>query len=215
LNFLTRPLLPLALLLVSACATAHAHPADPPQFAQVPPEEISEPPAPDKPAVRQALAARRSMQIKRLQAYRNARLFPRNRVSDKVINVFRDEDGLLCAVANLIFLDGDLKLVAKTAKDDNYVRMGELEDGPVLDWILGSGFTQEEIAAIQLPDSPITNGDYDWFAEENARIIAHLDNVVKALVKNTEASLEIAAERALASNTVTAALIAPTPAPTS
>lgn len=181
------PALILTLLSALATDTVGAAPRD----------AIQMPPEPSRAAVREALAKRRALQIKRLKAYRDRGMFPRNRVSDDVINVFSDELGLLCAVANLIFLDGDLELVAKTARENPYVKMGKLESGALFNWILGSGFTIEEIAAIQLPDSPVRI-DVEWAARENARIVAHLDNVAKQLAKNADASLDAATDRLMA-----------------
>ena len=172
-------------LLLASLATAAAAPAEPPTRAEV----------------RAALAARRALQIERLEAYRKAGVFPRNRVSPEVINVFRDERGLLCAVANLIHLDGELALVAKTARENNYVKMGNLKSGALYEWILASGFTSEEIAAIQLPDSPVVD-DVDWETLENQRIVAHLDRVVRQLKASTEKSLDLAAGRLIASRGV-------------
>jgi len=177
-----RTLVPATLLVVALCTSAYGRTVQSE-------DSVPEPTLID---VRDALAKRRALQIKRLRAYKEARLFPRNRVSDGVINVFRDEDGLLCAVANLIWLDGDLELVEETAKDSNTIKMGTLESGPLYDWILYSGFTRDEIAAIQLPDSPITTR-HDWFARENTRIIAHLDTVEKLLTENQETALDTAA----------------------
>lgn len=153
---------------------------------------------PSRSDVRAALARRRALQLQRLRAYRDRGVFPRNRVSDDVINVFRDENGLLCAVANLVFLDGDLELVASTAKENNYVKMATLKKGALFNWILASGFTIEEIGAIQLPDSPVVD-DFDWEQRENARIIAHINAVSAQMIKDTEASLDAATDRLIAS----------------
>lgn len=151
-------------------------------------------PSPERVKLRTFLAKRRALQIQRLVAYRRARVFPRNRISQSVINVFRDERGLLCAIANLVYLDGRLGLVEKTAKENNTVKMGTLESGPLYDWILTSGLTQEEIAFAQLPDMPVGPGP-DWIERENERIVAHLEAVEKKLEENTAASLTIAVNR--------------------
>jgi len=180
-----RKLIPAVLLIAAITTSAQAR-----RLVDTMPQE----PIVTFSDVRDALAKRRTLQLQRLRAYKNARLFPRNRVSDNVINVFKDEDGLLCAVANLIFLDGELDLVAKTAKDQNYVKIGTLESGDLYQWVLASGFLKEEIAAIQLPDSPVLGGN-DWFVEENERIIAHLEEVENMLTNNTEDALDLAAER--------------------
>jgi hypothetical protein len=189
----------LALTLAAAPVRAHGPATTPEPIAMPEPAPAPAPsPAPavdpDREALRELLAARRALQIERLVAYRKAALFPRNRVRLGIINVFRDEAGLLCAVANMIFLDGRLALVARTAKENNHVQMGKLTSGPLHDWILTSGFTIEEIAAIQLPDRPIGHG-IDWEELENARIIAHLERVEERLARDTETSLNAAVDR--------------------
>lgn len=177
----------LILTLLSILATSSV-------FAAPRPAQVWEP---SREQVREALAKRRAVQLERLRAYRKRMVFPRNRISPQIINVFRDENGLLCAVANLIFLDGDKKLVEDTAKTNNTVKMGTLESGALFEWILASGFTIEEIAAIQLPDSPVLYGG-DWERRENMRILAHLARVDKQLVSSADASLELATDRIIA-----------------
>lgn len=192
---------PTLALLTSLATAAIAAPRT--DYAKPP----ADPPAlePTRAQVRAALAARRALQLERLRAYRDAGVFPRNRVSPDVINVFRDENGLLCAVANLIHLDGELALVAKTARENNYVKMGALEKGALYNWILASGFTSEEIAAIQLPDSPVVD-EIDWEQRENQRIIAHLDRVAKQLRLSTQKNLDLATDRLIAAGLARTAL---------
>src|SRR5262245_10437130 len=57
-------------------------------------------------AERRELAARRAVQIERLRAYREAGVFPRNLTRPALANIFVDERGVRCAVANLATLDG-------------------------------------------------------------------------------------------------------------
>jgi hypothetical protein len=154
--------------------------------------------------VRQHLADRRAENVARLVAYRDAGVFPRNRVSDDVINVFRDERGLLCAVATLIFEDGKLDLVEQIASTNDYIKLATVKDGPVMDWILDSGFTQEELAMIQLPDSPIVETPPEvrqsWVAKEDQRIRDHLTRAQQQLDANRDRSLDLAVTRYLATH---------------
>lgn len=171
----------------------------PTAMARSAPRRLMPPPPPpaatlDAETVKKLLAERRAMQIQRLRDFREARIFPRNRISRAVVRVFRDEDGLLCAVATLVSLDGLGALVELTALTDNTVEMGRLRGGLLLDWILASGFTQAEIAAIQVPDSPILRNP-EFFSAENERIVAHLMKIERQLIANTEASLEAATRR--------------------
>jgi hypothetical protein len=188
------PALTLTLLSILASATVFAAP-----------HKIRTP-TPSRAEVRDALIKRRAVNRERLRVYRERMQFPRNRISPDVINVFRDENGLLCAVANLIFLDGKLALVAKTARENNTVKMGELESGPLHDWILSSGFTIEEIAAIQLPDSPV-RFERDWEEMENLKIMAHLAGVETMLEKNDKQSIEMATDRLIAAGSVRTLLV--------
>jgi hypothetical protein len=76
-----------------------------------------------------------------------------------MLNVWRDDEYHLCAVANLIAKQGLDELVNTTAAGDNFVKIAEVTSGPLFDWVLTSGFTQEEIAMIQWPtwaqDDPV------------------------------------------------------------
>lgn len=57
----------------------------------------------------------------------------------------------ICAAATMIDKDGQHDLVAATAKSNNFIRLQNITEGPLLDWILTSGFTIEEIDRIQEP----------------------------------------------------------------
>ena len=75
-----------------------------------------------------------------------------------------DDRGTLCAVANLIAQDGHRDLIVIASRTDNALLFGEIKSGPFHDWILTSGFTQEEIARIQAPapyvgDEPVVQPD--------------------------------------------------------
>ena len=149
----------------------------------------------DSKTMREQLAARRSEKIARLHAYAAKGVFPRNVVSKMPINVFRDGDGHLCAVANLVDLDGKHALVDQTARTDNFVRVAEQSSGELHDWVLTSGFTKEEIARIQAPYMPVQNDDIAFQQKENARLQAHFAEVERELVANTDASLDLAVAR--------------------
>ncbi|MEO7092403.1 MAG: hypothetical protein ABI175_04070 [Polyangiales bacterium] len=149
----------------------------------------------DLQVVRDQLAARRKVQIARLHAYAEKGVFPRNVVSKAPINVFRDGDGHLCAVANLVDLDGKHALVDRTARTDNFVLVAEQTSGELHDWVLTSGFTREEIARIQAPYMPMQKDDVSWEQQENARLQTHFAEVERELRESTDASLDLAAAR--------------------
>src|SRR5204862_209022 len=56
-------------------------------------------------AVRRQLAARRRVMIERLHAYARAGAFPINDIQPGMLNIMVDDDGHICAAANLIALD--------------------------------------------------------------------------------------------------------------
>jgi hypothetical protein len=157
------------------------------------------PMTPDKPSISAEqltvlIAKRRTQQIQRLRAYRLRGIFPRNTYSSKIRRVLVDANGTFCAVANLISLDGQGALVNKTAKTNRFVMFANLKAGPLHDWIFTSGFTQEELAAIQLPDRPM-RPKISWRAMEQRRLRAHLLAMETKLIKDTKASIKRMVER--------------------
>src|SRR5262245_45306077 len=91
----------------------------------------------DRATLRAELAAQRKLQLQRLHDYAAAGLFPKNRLDDHdKINVFIDEDGAICAVANLMVKGGAVDLVKQTADTQNTIRLVDVTDGPLLDWML-------------------------------------------------------------------------------
>lgn len=161
------------------------------------PNAVADAPRPDNRAAWQAhLAQQRAAHLAVLEAYANAGEFPRNTNGVAYQNIFRDERGVLCAVANMMYRAGATSLVDATASENNGVRLGEVHSGPLLDWILTSGFTQEEIAAIQEPDMPMFGAnDPAVIDAERARGQAHFRAVLTMLRSNTERSLNTAFTR--------------------
>lgn len=164
----------------------------------------------DSQSVREILAVRRSLNLARLLDYANAGEFPRNTLSQGPLNVFVDAEGHICAAANLIDKDGYQKLVQDTAQKDNYIVLSSVRQGPLMDWMLTSGFTQEEIALIQEPYMPI--GEFDGpndpqmpepvfvaapvpLEQERERVQSVLLGVHKLLSASTTKSLGIAVAR--------------------
>ena len=171
------------VVLVTACATT------PPPVAKAPDPAAR----PDHADLRASLADARARHIQHLRDYAAAGEFPRNRIAPGMINVFIDEDGRLCAVANLMVKGGARALVDATAKANNTIVLGDVTDGPLMDWMLRSGFTQEEIAVIQEPymedRSPVS-----WL-DEQKRLREHFDKTIAMLEATTDASLDLAVAR--------------------
>ena len=74
--------------------------------------------------------------------------------------VFVDARGTSCAVAYLMSESGNAELVGAIARSDNFVRVGEIRGGPVIDWIRSAGLTQEEAARIQPWYEPVVDAQY-------------------------------------------------------
>jgi hypothetical protein len=106
-----------------------------------------------------------------------------------------DGKGRACAVASLLIQSGQRKVVEQVSKKNNHVRIADLAGGPVVDWILISGLTQEECALIQ--------PSYNWTPEsepteaQKAELRRHFEAVVLDLRENAAASLARALERLL------------------
>jgi hypothetical protein len=148
--------------------------------------------------LRSDLADRRQLQIARLRDYQGAAQFPRQTLDpDAKVNLFIDDDGRLCAVANLLALDGQRGTVEIVARVNNTLRMADVHDGALMDWMLGSGLTQEEVVFIQEPYY-FDEGNDLARAQEVERLQRHFAEVEKRLVADTDRSLDLAVDRLMA-----------------
>lgn len=147
----------------------------------------------DAASVRAQLAEHRKQQIERLEAYSQEGIFPRNTTSPGPIHMFKDPDGRRCAVANLVHLDGHDDVVDDYATRQNDVVVADVTSGPLADWILTSGLTREEIAAIQAP-APYVMQD----APEDqlrSQMQGYFGSVEQQLIDGTDKSLDVAVAR--------------------
>jgi len=205
--------------LSSVAAADRAYEAPPheaPHFAQPPsaaPHAQRAEPAPDfmegivvdRASVRAALMQVRASNLNAFRAYQQAGVFPSNTFKGRKLNVWRDEDGHFCAAATIIKLSGDDALVDRVAEQSNFIRLADVRQGPLMDWILSSGFTQEEIAMIQEPFMPVARPqpiepskpiiDARLRKAEDARLRAKYTQVDKDLVKFQARSLDLAVDR--------------------
>ncbi len=150
-------------------------------------------PQPDHTALRAALAKQRKENLQRFHQYRVKGIYPHNLYEPGMINVWKDPQDHLCAIATLVDRAGLKDLVEQTAKDENFVKIADLDHGPLVDWILTSGLTQEEAVMIQAPteaDMEAMEAQQRREARKLARKLARED---QRLAKNY-----IAVERALA-----------------
>jgi hypothetical protein len=153
--------------------------------------------APTREQVREALRARREKNLAAFRAYRKAGVYPHNFVRSGPLNVWMDAEGHLCAAATMIDKDGKHDLVMDTAKDNNTIRLLDVTTGPLMDWILTSGFTLEEIDRIQAPmvypDIPVV--DKNWEQIEDAKLAKGYATTDAFLVKHQKAGLDVAVDR--------------------
>jgi hypothetical protein len=210
--------LALSFSLVAVLSSvALADRAEAPHFAQPPhamPSDVMEPPdlrlQPDVRLDRATLAAAliqiRKANLAAFRAYQNNGVFPSNSFKPGRLNVWRDADGHLCAAATIIKMSGHDDLVDRVAEQSNFIRLAEVRQGPLMDWILTSGFTQEEIAAIQEPFMPVVRKpvvepptpilvDAKLRKAEDARLRAKYRQVERMLVANEKRSIEVAVDR--------------------
>lgn len=153
-----------ATLSTLATSTADARGFARPPEAGAPAIEPIEParlmPRPERPPViapavrarlKRVLASRRTKNIAAFRAYATRGVYPHNFVADGALNVWIDEEGHMCAAATMIFRSGARSLVRQVGRDANYIHLADVSTGPVMDWILTSGLTQDEVATIQEP----------------------------------------------------------------
>ena len=217
---MTRTLV-LVLLLVVDPAFA----VDPDATATAAPSVHSDPSPEDTADVRRMawtayLRAESAQRLSSLRRYAARGRFPEKLDQPGFHHQFLDSRGTPCAVAFLIGHDGHWPLVRETAQADNDVVIAELRSGPLVDWVLTSGLTMEEVAVIQVPgftpsaepagiagpkggvggppgplvQRELTEEERARRAEQ-VRIRRHLAAMVQLLEADTEASIAKALDR--------------------
>lgn len=179
------------------------------------PAERPAPPGPPAPTpqqvaelrgeVRKALGIARKRQIERLRAYRTAGRFPRGKslwaeqIGHRTLRepLFVDESGTPCAVGYLMQRAGWTTEVAAIAAATPGVHVEEVTSGPIVDWVLRSGLTQDEATLIQPDYTVMVAKARRQAAAERKRLVRHFLAVEKQLISNTEVSLDIATVRLL------------------
>ena len=197
-----------------------------PRFSQPPDTSVSEYPiyiAPvvDRTKVRAKLASNRAANLARFRAYQAKGVFPSNVYANTKLNVWLDEDGHYCAAATIIQMSGNDELVAQTAEDNNFIKLGDVTQGALMDWILTSGLTQAEIAAIQEPFMPVGGRMRQPMpieapppviitkrTTEDQRLGKKYSQVEAQIVKSREKSLDLATDRLMKSPELAAQLLA-------
>jgi hypothetical protein len=164
--------------------------------------------------VKAALAARRKQNLALFHDYRTGGVYPHNFVADGKLNVWLDDEGRLCAAATIIANSGNRDLAMSVPAMDNFIRLADVTDGALLDWILTSGFTQAEIAAIQEPfmgrmqPMPIAEPPDDQRLAEDQRLAKKYAQVERQLIKARKKSLDKAVDRLMQHPDLAAQLVA-------
>jgi hypothetical protein len=176
----------LVLTILAGCAATH--------------------PAPQLPnATALDLAARRAQMIGWLHDYREAGAYPTD-AQGLPRSVFVDDRGVRCPMAWLIHESGRDDLVEAVHREANGVRLAEVHDGPLHDWMLASGLTQEEIALVQ----GAANIDFMWLRQQEqsfqvasaiAEVRGKLETAEQALRDGTRNGLATAIARVPARRT--------------
>ena len=212
----------LATTLAAFAGAASAHRAPPPH-SLADQLEVDEPPPPepaphfaqapriampalDRAKVRAALAAARAKNLAAFHAYATAGVYPSNVYQAGELNVWRDQDGHFCAAATVIRASGQVELVDRVADQNNNIKLADVTTGPLMDWILTSGLTQDELALIQRPFRPVTAEpvavpvdpvvvDTGMRAKETARLRGLYKTIETKLAKQNKTSLDAATDR--------------------
>lgn len=212
------------LALIVSLVTATTSPALA-GFAQPPPGDpvhtidVESRIAPEAPSLTRAqrarlrgvLAKRRAKNVKSFAAYVSRGLYPHNFVEPGALNVWIDEEGRMCAAATMIFRSSASMrpLVQQQQQLDNFIRLADVTDGALHDWILTSGLTQAEVVAIQepfmgRPGEP----DLRWRIAEDQRLRTRYAEVQRQLARDRDASLEAAIDALATRPDLVAKLIA-------
>ncbi len=178
----------------------------------------------DRGDLRQALAEQRKVNLQRFHEYRKKRVYPHNTYQSGMINVWRDADDHLCAVATLVHRDGHDDIVDTVASEENFVKTADLTSGALLDWVLTSGLTQEEVVMIQQPTEADIEAEMAaeraeqrrikrWKAREDNRLAKIYLTVEKTLKEDriADAGLDLATARLAAHPTLAAEFLAQHP----
>ena len=166
----------ITLVLVGACNPAVRAPASPS-------------PVPE-------LAAKRAALLDRLHDYWVAGEFALDDTG-RPDSVFRDAAGRECPMAAMISQSGHENLVTMVVASNNRLRLADVHDGPLMDWIVDSGLTQDEVIEIQ----GMANIDYGKFQIEFPRpevMTAAAHREVRSRIRREEVALRAATPVSLA-----------------
>jgi hypothetical protein len=155
---------------------------------------------------RSALASARKANVERIAEYRRRGRFPLydGRTPDGVARlghrlfrrpVFIDKHGTSCAVAFLMQAAGRAEQAEDIAKANVHVKVEDVEDGPLFEWVLRSGLTQEEVALVQPEYAQLRAEALLAKRRETDRLIRHFGKIERQLADNAEIALDVALSR--------------------
>ncbi|MBA3465112.1 MAG: hypothetical protein H0T46_34585 [Deltaproteobacteria bacterium] len=153
----------------------------------------------DRAVLRAKLLERRAQNLAHFRAYQKKGTFPANTFLEGELNVWVDDFGNICAAASIIKASGNVELVKRVGDETNFIRLGDVEQGPLMDWMLTSGFTKEEIVAIQRPMAYIGDErqqlNRPFQLAETERLKKLYKTVERSLLKGQKKSIELAVTR--------------------
>jgi hypothetical protein len=152
--------------------------------------------------VKKILASRRAKNVAAFRAYARRGVYPHNYINNGELNIWIDGDGHMCAAATMMWKSGAKSLVRATQKENNFIRLADVTDGPLMDWILTSGLTHGEVVAIQAPMVGAPNrgiefpepGTEDWRIANDRALRAGYEVTLEDLADDRDTSLEAAVE---------------------
>jgi len=197
-----------ALVLASATASASSSANAPAHFAQPPVTDMPVQWTPSRADVRAALAKRRAHNLAAFHAYWTAGVYPHNSYRVGPLNVWRDEAGHFCAAATMIDKDGQHQLAEDTATTNDNIRLLDVTTGPLLDWMLTSGLTIEDVDMIQAPMVMPSRVDTQTLAKEDAKLKKGYIATEAYLKKHAAEDLDIATTRLMDHPDLARALVA-------
>ena len=116
----------------------------------------------------------------------------------------------------MIWASGARDLVTQVAADDNAIRLATVTAGPLLDWIVTSGLTHDEVVLIQrpfigrpggpprpLPGRPLV----DWRLAADRALRVKYDAILRELERSRAASLDAAVDALVAHPELVASLL--------
>lgn len=161
---------------------------------------------PTRAEVRLALAEARAKNIASFHAYMRSGRYPNNVYARGAANVWRDQQGNFCAAATIMVMSGSEDLATQIAEDNNFLRLADIKQGAIMDWMLLTGLTQEELVMIQKPFNPVSlrpqprpdqivSIDPGLRAAETARLRAKYKAVDSQLARGKDKALDLATDR--------------------